>query len=46
MGGGGGGGGGQGVDFYGKGGARLEVVLELPCISKGESGLGDIKNGG
>ena len=24
----------------------FEVVLELPCISREESGLADIKNGG
>ena len=34
------------VDFYGKGGARFRVVLELPCISREEGRLADIKNGG
>ena len=39
--------GGEGeVNFYGKGGARCEEVLELPSISRGEGGLTDIKNGG
>ena len=33
------------MDFYGKGGARFEEVLELPSISRG-GGLTDIKNGG
>ena len=41
-----GGGGEEGVDFYGEGGGLFEVVLELPCISREESGLADIKNGG
>ena len=35
----------EGVDFYGKGEGRFEVVLEVPCISR-EGGLADIKNGG
>ena len=26
------------VDFHGKGGARFEVVLEVPCISREEGG--------
>ena len=34
------------VDFHGKGGARFEGVFELPCISREEGGLVDIKNGG
>ena len=34
------------MDFHGKGKARFEVVLELPCISREEGGLADIKNGG
>ena len=30
---------GGGVDFYGKGEARVEVVLELRCISREEGAL-------
>ena len=32
--------------FIGKEGARFEVVHELPCINREESGLAEIKNGG